>query len=95
MTEAQIVVGETTYGSLGDVIAEQETVASKLAALYSGFDEAEISAWHKFEPDIVRLFNRYLLLSEAIDRQNQIEKRNENIRTAWRLVRDLTKEIHS
>lgn len=95
MTEAKIVVGETTYSSLDDVVAARKVVANKLIVLFAGFNPPDIGALHKFEPDIVRLFNRYQQLSEAIDRQNIIEQRNQNIRTAWSLVHELKKDNHS
>ncbi len=95
MTSSAIVVGDATFASIGDVIDMRREVEAELNALFVGFNPDRIDALHACEPDIVRLFNSYQLLTEAIDRHTLIEKRNENIRTAWRLVRELKKDSNS
>ena len=95
MTAAKIMVGESTFESLAAVSAEREIVVAKLFTIFTGYDPGSIEALYPYEQDIVRLFNRYQALSEAIDRHTQIEQRNENIRTAWQLVRELKKDSNS
>ena len=95
MTSNPIVVGGATFASIDAVIAKRTEVEAKLNTLFVGFDPDRIDALYAYEPDIVRLFNSYQLLTEAIDRHTLIEKRNENIRTAWQLVRELKKNSNS
>jgi hypothetical protein len=92
MSTGEIRVGDVTYSSVEAMIAERDMVADKLAAIFATFDPERIEALHQQEPMIVRLYNSYQLFSEAIDRHMEAEKRNDNIRTAWKLVRDLRGE---
>ena len=92
MSASEIRVGDVTYSNVEAVIAERDMVADKLAAIFATFDPERIEALHQQEPTIVRLYNSYQLFSEAIDRHMEAEKRNENIRAAWTLVRDLRGE---
>jgi|GEM_PF-4199807 len=95
MTVTGIVVGGTTYASMDAIIAERMEVLAKLNALFAGYDPDKIAALYADEPDIVRLFNSYQALSEAIDRHTQLQQRNENIRAAWQLVRELKKDSNA
>lgn len=95
MKSNAIVVGGATFASIDAVIDMRREVEAELNGLFVGFDPNKIDALYAHEPDIVRLFNSYQLLTEAIDRHTLIEKRNENIRTAWQLVRELKKDSNS
>lgn len=92
MTSNAIVVGGATFASIDAVIEMRREVEAELNALFVGFDPNRIDALHAREPDIVRLFNSYQLLSDAINRHDEIENRNKNIRAAWELVRELKKD---
>lgn len=92
MTSNPIVVGDATFASIGEVIDMRREVEAELNALFVGFDPDRIDTLHACEPDIVRLFNSYQLLTEAVDRHTLIENRNNNIRAAWELLRELKKD---
>lgn len=89
MKQLNVEINGRTYESVEQMMRVRELYGEKLQLIFADFDPARIEQYLPQEAQIIAYFNGYHELTVAIERAKEVEEREQNIMTAWKLVRDL------